>query len=395
MTARLALLPELSDAAPLRLVLVTETFPPEVNGVARTLGRWVQAFQERGHTVSVIRPRQKGERRGPLQVYGMPLPFYQQVRIGIASPVRMRRMLAALAPDLVHIATEGPLGWSALFASRSLGLPVASSFHTNFDHYASHYGLFGIEYLAFAALRWFHNRTRVTLVPSQATRQRLMTGGIRNVEIWSRGVDADLFNPSHRDRELRSSLGLDDDGILLLYVGRLAAEKNLGALMQAYNRLRSTAPPSVRDRLRLALVGDGPMAEPLAADSTPGLVLVGVRHGLELSRWYASADVFVFPSLSETFGNVVLEAQASGLPTVGFDCQGVNERVADGNGFLVPVEGDLSGPLLRLCTDARLRRSFAEAARTHALSQDWHPIFDELEDRYRRLVGERLVVPTT
>src|SRR5262245_42654932 len=177
-------------ARSLRLVLVTETFPPEVNGVARTLGRWVRAFRERGHRVEVVRPRRHGEPADPLRVHGMALPFYQQVRVGVTGPARMRRLLGRLAPDLVHIATEGPLGFSALLAANWLGIPVASSFHTNFDHYAAHYGFLGVEWLAFSYLRWFHNRTLVTLVPSVATQSRLLADGVQRVEIWSRGVDA-------------------------------------------------------------------------------------------------------------------------------------------------------------------------------------------------------------
>src|SRR5262249_6940296 len=141
---------------PLRLVLTTETFPPEINGVARTLGRWVETFRQRGHEVFVIRPRQPGEPADRALVHGMPLPFYPQVRIGVVGPGRLMPLLRRWQPDLLHIATEGPLGFSALLSARWLGIPVASSFHTNFDHYAAHYGFLGIEYLAFAYLRWFH-----------------------------------------------------------------------------------------------------------------------------------------------------------------------------------------------------------------------------------------------
>jgi glycosyltransferase involved in cell wall biosynthesis len=372
---------------PLRLALVTETFPPEVNGVARTLGRWVEAFRSRGHTVEVIRPRQphEGPRPGE-RVHGMALPFYPQVRIGVAGPRRLRRLLRRLGPDLVHIATEGPLGWSALLAARTLGIPVASSFHTNFDHYAAHYGFLGIERLAFACLRWFHNRTLVTLVPSKATQARLVADGVRRVEIWSRGVDAELFHPRHRDLELRRGLGLAPSDPLLLYVGRIAPEKNLPALLQAFARLRQSLESA---RLRLVLVGAGPLEATIQVTQPAGVVLAGMQHGLALSRWYASADVFAFPSLSETFGNVVLEAQASGLPVVGFDTQGVNERITpEEDGLLVPEGGDLVPALRRLCQDQDLRQRWGQAARLRAQRQDWKPIFDELEQRYLRLVAE-------
>jgi glycosyltransferase involved in cell wall biosynthesis len=371
----------------LRLVLVTETYPPEVNGVARTLGRWVVAFQERGHAVRIIHPRRPGEPPGSDRVHGMSLPFYPQVRFGIAGPGRLGGMLSRLSPDLVHIATEGPLGFSALVASRGLGLPIASSFHTNFDHYAAHYGLFGIQKLAFAYLRWFHNRTLVTLVPSKATQARLSSDGVQRVEIWSRGVDAQAFHPRYRDRELRKSLGLDEADPLLLYVGRLAPEKNLRALLEAFARLRAALPAEARDRVRLALVGAGPEEGIIARAGQPGVHLAGERHGQDLARWYASGDVFAFPSLSETFGNVLLEAQASGLPVVGFDCQGPNERVTpEVDGLLVPVNGDMMPALKRLSEDQGLRARFGQAAREKAERQDWKPIFDELEARYLDLV---------
>jgi glycosyltransferase involved in cell wall biosynthesis len=373
----------------MRMTLVTETFPPEVNGVARTLGRWVEAFGARGHDVDIIRPRQAGEAPPPGRIYGMALPFYPQVRIGVVGPGRVRALLRGRTSDLVHIATEGPLGWAALLAARGLGLPVASSFHTNFDHYAGHYGFLGVERLAFAYLRWFHNRTLVTLVPSRATQKRLLADGVQRVEIWSRGVDADLFSPAHRDPTLRRTLGLGPDDPLVLYVGRLAPEKNLDTLLHAFARLRQQVPTPVRERLRMALVGAGPLLESLRMAKPPGVVLAGEQHGLLLSRWYASGDVFAFPSLSETFGNVVLEAQASGLPVVGFDCQGVNERVtSEQDGLLVPIGGNLTPPLARLCADRALRERFGAVARARAERQDWQPIFDELEARYRALVGQ-------
>jgi glycosyltransferase involved in cell wall biosynthesis len=324
-------------------------------------------------------------------VYGLALPFYQQVRIGIAGPRRVGQLLRRLAPDLVHIATEGPLGLAALAAARWLGVPVASSFHTNFDHYAAHYGFLGIDWLAFAYLRWFHNRTRVTLVPSLATRARLLVDGVQRVEIWSRGVDGRVFHPGHRDEGLRRSLGLGPDDVLLLYVGRLAPEKNLAALLQAFARLRNGKPSA---NLRLALVGAGPLTESIKLAQQPDVVQAGEQHGVSLSRWYASADVFAFPSLSETFGNVMLEAQASGLPVVGFDCQGVNERVTpEVNGLLVPVSDDLAPALWRLCQDRDLRQRLGRAARARAEQQDWKPIFDELEQRYLRLVEGQVSRP--
>jgi glycosyltransferase involved in cell wall biosynthesis len=370
----------------MRLTLVTETFPPEVNGVARTLGRWAETFRARGLEVQVIHPRRPGEDWTRERVFSLPLPFYPEVRIGIATTQRIETLCRRFRPEVVHIATEGPLGLAALIAARHLSLPIASSFHTNFDRYLGHYGFGLLEKLGMAYLRWFHNRTADTLAPSESTRQRLLQQGFERVAIWSRGVDGEAFHPRHRDAMLRKSLGLDEQCVLLLYVGRLAYEKNLPTLLMAFARLRERLGAGNCDRVRLALVGGGPLECTIRAQCPGGVMLAGYQHGHDLARWYASGDVFVFPSLSETFGNVILEAQASGLPVVGFEDKAVLERVHHGcDGLLVPLGGDLAEPLLRLCQDQALRNRLAAAARLTAERQDWKPIFDELEERYRRL----------
>ncbi len=187
----------------LNLTLVTETYPPEVNGVARTLGRWVDTFRARGHDVTVFRPRQPKESAGHGLVQALPLPFYPQVRLGLVSPMRLARLFSANKPDLIHVATEGPLGWAAVVAGATLGIPVASSFHTRFDQYLRHYSLGAFERLTWAYLRWFHNQTAITLVPTETIRQQLLTDGIQRVEVWSRGVDAPHIHPTQPEERLR------------------------------------------------------------------------------------------------------------------------------------------------------------------------------------------------
>ncbi len=365
----------------MRLTLVTETFPPEVNGVARTLGRWVDAFRRRGHGIQVIRPRQPHERGSQERVSALPLPFYREVRLGLAAPGRLRRLLAESRPDLVHIATEGPLGLAALWAARRLRVPVVSSFHTHYDEYLRHYGMPCLEPAGRAYLRWFHNRTALTLVPGEATRHRLAERGYDNLAVWPRGVDGRRFHPRHRDEGLRARLGLGPADALIAYVGRLAPEKNLGALMEAYAPLRGP-------RVRLALVGGGPSAERLRAACPPDVLMPGYQHGTALAAWYASSDVFAFPSLTETFGNVILEAQASGLPVVGLRCPALAERVADeDDGMLVADSAGMARALARLIADAGLRRRLGTAARVKAEGQDWEPIFDRLEARYGDVIA--------
>jgi glycosyltransferase involved in cell wall biosynthesis len=379
---------ETKENQSLRLALVTETFPPEVNGVSRTLGRWVDTFRARGHEVQVIRPRQGAERVAPDLVAAWPLPFYKEVRLGLATRRELRGRFAHFKPDLVHVATPGPLGLIAVQVARRMRIPVVSSYHTNFDWYLKHYALGPLEPVLAGYLRWFHNATALTLVPSQSTRMRLAEQGYRNVEIWSRGIDTQQFHPGLRDNGLRRSHGLEENDILLLYVGRLAPEKGLPTLLDVFERL----PASLTEtrRIRLALVGGGPMASTLQARHLNDVHLAGFQEGTSLARWFASADVFVFPSLSETFGNVVLEAQASGLATVGFDCPTLRERIDSGvDGLLVPDRDGFARAVEQLCRDHEFRRRVGLAARARALRQDWDSIFDELEGRYLRCVARR------
>jgi glycosyltransferase involved in cell wall biosynthesis len=376
----------------LRLTLVTETFPPDINGVARTLGRWVETFRDRGHFVRVVRPRCANEALGRGLVRSVPLLFYPDLRLGLTTLGKLEALFRQDRPDVVHIATQGPLGLAALLVGRRLRVPLASSFHTNLDWYVRYYGLRWLESLTRAYLRWFHNRTAVTLVPSEATRQRLLQQGFRRVEIWSRGVDAEHFHPRHRDPYLRASLGLGPSDPLLLYVGRLAPEKGLPDLLEAFGNLRRLEAEGARQKLQLALVGDGPLAAQLREARDPGIILPGFQHGEDLARWYASADLFAFPSTTETFGNVILEAQSSGLPVVGFDCPTLRERVEPGRqGLLAAGSEELTAGLLRLCRDPIERGRMGAAARRCAQEQSWEAVFDDLERRYHQLINRDLI----
>jgi glycosyltransferase involved in cell wall biosynthesis len=260
----------------------------------------------------------------------MPIPLYPELRMGLPAAGWLRRRWRADRPDVVHVSTEGPLGHAALSAAEDLGIPLTSSFHTNFHEYSRHYGLGWLEGVGRHFLRKFHNRTVRTLVPSETVRSRLAAQGFENLALLGRGVDTRLFDPARRDPAVRASWGVPADGIALLCVGRVAKEKNLELAFQTLEEVR-------RDRqdVRLVLVGDGPLRRAWAA--RPGLVLPGMLRGERLAAQYASADLFLFPSLTETFGNVLCEAMASGLPTVAFDYAAAGVHVEHGvNGWKVP-----------------------------------------------------------
>lgn len=327
----------------LTVALVTETYPPEVNGVAMTLGRLAAGLRQRGHRVQVVRPRQRNEAKTlptdanddqtDLLVPGLPIPFYPGLRFGLPNADSLIHHWRRQRPDIVHIATEGPLGSSALTAARRLGLPVSSGFHTNFDAYCRHYGFAWLRRPIAAHLRGFHNRTDATMAPTQSMADELRRGGYQNVSVVSRGVDVGLFYPGRRAEALRREWGAGPDDLVLIYVGRLAPEKNLGLAIRAFEALRCQQPGA-----KMVFVGDGPSRAGLATGHRdPAYIFCGARHGEDLAAHYASADIFLFPSLTETFGNVTVEALASGLGVVAYDCAAAGDLIDDGlNGCLAP-----------------------------------------------------------
>jgi glycosyltransferase involved in cell wall biosynthesis len=372
----------------MRITLVTETYLPEVNGAARSLSQLVAAMQQRGHQLQVLYPHHPGPAVNTAGLGSIPLPFYPQVRLGLARPGLVARRLRRFKTELVHVATEGPLGLAALRAARKCRVPVASSFHTHFDQYAGPYGWSWLQSWIRSYLRWFHNRTAVTLVPSLAALRDLHAHGYRRLAIWSRGVDAEQFHPRHRSPELRQQFGIAPEDFLILYVGRLAHEKNLPELLTSFQAVKSTL-AALGQRAWLALVGSGPLVDGLLRDVPPGVVLPGVQQGQALSQWYASADVFAFPSRTETFGNVVLEAQASGLPVVAFGDPVMAERIRQGvNGYLVQDGRGLVDALIDLGRNASRRQAMAAAARQTAEAQTWDRVFDDLEGIYFRILTE-------
>ena len=323
--------------ASLRIAVVTETFAPEVNGVAMTLGRIVEGLLQRGHAVQMVRPRQSREasepREGLDQVlsHGIPVPSYGELRFGLPSKGRLVKLWTEQRPDIVHVVTEGPLGWSAVAAARKLHLPITSSFHTNFHSYSQHYGMGLLKSPIESYLRKLHNRTQATMVPTKAMVQELQGRGYDNVTLVSRGVAIEQFTPARRSLELRASWGAAPQDPVVLLVGRLAKEKNVQLVLSAFAAIQARQP-----RAKLVLVGDGPLRRALE-ETCPAAHFAGVRKGEELAVHYASADLFLFPSMTETFGNVVPEALASGLAVLSYANAAALELItSQHNGVLVP-----------------------------------------------------------
>ena len=374
----------------LRIGLVTETYPPEINGVALTAARWVEGLRQRGHSVHLVRVRQSDDAPAApdfldtLRLPGFRIPGYPQLQGGWPAHGVLLAHWRRLRPDLVHVVTEGPLGYSALRAARRLGIPVSTSFHTHFHGYSRHYHLGWLATPIVAYLRHFHNHGVQTLVPTVELAEQLQALGFLRTQVLVRGVDTGLFSPSRRDPALREGWGAAPDAPVALYVGRLAAEKNLELAITAFQAIRRTQPAA-----RLVLVGDGPLAARLRARH-PDVVYCGMRRGEDLAAHYASADVFLFPSLTETFGNVVLEALASGLAVAAFDYAAARAHVQPGrNGRLAPFgdAGEFVAAATALARDLQALRGMGQTARQDILRLDSERVYDRLETLFLNAIS--------
>lgn len=382
----------------LRIACVTETWPPELNGVSLTVERTVRYLGERGHEVDLVRPRQPADGRSAsapatdavggspdagaarrLLTRGCVIPMYPDLRFGLALPGTLGRRFDAERPDVVHLATPGPLAWAALAAARARGIAVTSDFRTNFHQYAGHYGLGFLAGAAMGLLRRFHNLTDLTFVPTRATESALAAAGVQRLSRVGRGVDTVRFDPARRNAALRASWGVGADTPVLLSVGRVAAEKNVDLALEAWQAAAAARPGTA-----LVVVGDGPARTRLAA-AHPTVRFVGALRGEALAAHYASADAFLFPSLTDTFGNVVLEALASGLPVVAFDTAAAAEHVVDGASGRLVAMGDRAGFVDAVralaLAPARSRAAQGDAARRIACGIAWPDVLARFESR--------------
>lgn len=367
----------------LRIAVVTETWPPEVNGVAVTLAKLVQGLSLRNHDVQLIRPRQaktdvsiNDSKLEEVLMRGMPIPRYPELKLGLPSKKTLIKTWTMRRPDVVHIATEGPLGWSALQAAKVLKLPVTSDFRTNFQSYSKHYGVGWLRKPIVAYLRKFHNATACTMVPTKELKRTLSENGFLNLKVVSRGVDTQLFNLKRRDQHLRHSWGADEKTKVLISVGRIAPEKNLDLVLKTYEALQFMA-----DQIKLVMVGDGPLKEQFQK-RYPGIIFPGMLSQTELAKYYASSDLFVFPSQTETFGNVTLEALASGIPVLAFDCAAAKDWVQIGmNGWLVSENNQdgFAAQAVSILKQPLILDQVTQSTRQQVIHLDWSQIAEQVE----------------
>jgi glycosyltransferase involved in cell wall biosynthesis len=370
-----------------RITLATDTYLPEVNGVTTVLATMRRGLLERGHAVQVLAPAYPQLTEDGADVHrapSVPCPPYPAVRLSWPWGSGLAAAMRRFEPDIVHAVTEGPVGGLGRAQARRRGLPLVTSFHTDFPRYAGRYlGGWAVG-LTRRYLRWFHGPARVTQTPSDVTRDELHALGLPRAVTWGRGVDCRIFTPARRDERRRLALGADGR-LLVLYVGRLAVEKGVDALVPALRTVHA----SMGHRAAFCIAGDGPERERVRRE-LPFARHLGFLDRATLADLYADADLFVFPSATETCGLVALEAMASGLPVIGAAAGGIRDNVRDGvTGRLVPP-GDaeaLTRAMVAMLDDEGARQAMGRAARDFAVSRDWERELDLLVLQYEGVLG--------
>jgi len=369
----------------MRIAIFTETFVPSVNGVVTRLGHTISRLTHRGDQVLLVAPDGGvADFRGAhvVPVPNLPLPMYPEAVISVPNPDIWRR-IDAFKPDLIHVVNPIVLGAAGVQIARSSNIPLVASFHTHVPRYLRHYGLGLLEPVAWDLIRTLHNQAKLTLCTSRPIAEELVAHGFERVRVaWRGGVDVDLFHPTRASNQMRERLGGSDGQPLLLYVGRLSAEK-------ALERLR--APLEAIPGARLALVGDGPHRQQLERHFEGSLVrFMGAMRGEELASAFASADVFVFPSETDTLGLALLEAMASGCPVVAARAGGITDVVREGKDGLLFQPGEdasLVGAVRRMIESPAMRELMRWSGRMHAESWSWGAAVDDLRRHYRAAIG--------
>lgn len=375
----------------MKIAYFTDTFYPQINGVTNTLGKLEEYLKNKDiqhmfFTPGYPKDINSRNKRNVRRFKSVSFPLYPECRLSIPLYANISRLADRFKPDVVHLVTPLGIGFAGLRYARERGLPIVMSYHTNFDAYLKYYNLEFLEGAIWSFFKWFHSFSDANFCPSKDTMEILKSNGIENLKLWSRGIDTEVFNPKNKDMNLRARLN-PEGRMMFLYVGRLAAEKDLDILLSSIKEISSTHP----GKAQFVFAGDGPYAEEMKKSLSDNVVFTGYLKGQALADLYASCDAFVFPSTTETFGNVVLEAMASGLPVVTVNSGGVKDSVLDGvNGFLCKPRDteSFSEAVIKLLDNQSLVEKMSVNARKYTLTKSWDRIFAQLVSDYASVIDK-------
>ncbi|MFD2131994.1 glycosyltransferase family 4 protein [Pseudogracilibacillus auburnensis] len=363
----------------MKIAIFTDTFIPEVNGVARTLKRFTDYLEENKIEYRVFAPKSSNKNIFTTHVHSItsfPFFLYPECRVALPNLLQLRDEIQRFNPDIIHVATPFNMGLSGLHLAKKLAIPVVGSYHTDFDKYLTYYELHFLSEMLWKYMRWFHHPFRKVFVPSSDTLNRLKSRGFSNLSIWPRGIDRTIFHPHYDEQTVRNVYQIEEKYILT-YVGRIAMEKDVLLLPEIANML----PNNIKNDVHWLIVGDGPLKKDLGKMAPPNMTLTGFVEGINLANIYAASDVFVFPSPSETFGNVVLESLACGTPVIGANAGGVKTIIQNGITGILCTEKDITEfvhAITSLLGREQTRKIMGENGKIHAQAQSWDTIFNNL-----------------
>ncbi|MEH7176943.1 glycosyltransferase family 4 protein [Neobacillus vireti] len=373
----------------MKIAIFTDTFFPDVNGVARTLNRFTHYLENQGHSYKVFAPNSVPNEYVSDNIHrlkSLPLFLYPECRVAFPNFLQIKSDIEQFSPDLIHVATPFTVGLSGVYFAKKLDIPVVGSYHTDFSDYLRFYDLEFLSKPLWKYMKWFHSPFKKLFVPSMDTLEKLNIRGFSNLEIWPRGVDCQLYHPNYDKASVRHRYGISKK-FTLTFVGRLAPEKDLHTLMKIANSL----PAGINEQVHWIIAGDGPLLEELKMIAPANMTFTGYLKGEGLAEVYSASDLFIFPSPTETFGNVVLEALASGTPVIGANSGGVKNIVTHGGTGHLCEPGNAEDFLQRivlLLTNDSLRAQIALNARRYALTQKWDQIFENLVNHYYSVIDE-------
>lgn len=375
----------------MRIAIFTDTFYPDINGVARTLKRLTNFLESQNVTYKLFAPDSDSSDYASSHMYrfkSLPFFLYPECRLALPNLQQAKEELQRFSPDLIHVATPFNVGLCGVYFSKKLNIPLVASYHTNFDDYLHYYNLPFLSKMHWKYMHWFHRTCKKIFVPSPATYHLLKQHGFTNLELWPRGVDCQLFHPFYDQAAVKKQYCQPQETYLLTYVGRLAPEKDLHTLLAAARSL----PPELNKQIQWLIIGDGPLRAELEAQAPVNMTFSGYLSGLPLAEAYAASDLFVFPSPTETFGNVVLEALASGTPVIGARAGGVQNIIKPESTGLLCKPGNVeefSEAIQHLLTHEPLRKQMGMAGREYALTQSWNHKLENLVCHYTHVVEEK------